>query len=1147
MADKMEIKAPSVEQNINVNVTGGAEIHRLYTELQAALEQIDKVNSTLQSTESELDNVRAQFDNFAHGKGIDILQEELQRFKYTAEQSVEEFRAFLQSVNLNDSFGNNDRQFSDLFERIRDGSMTTSQAILRVKTDMRALMEENYQGSGGVFDAQMVQSFTAALEHLGSTISTVVERLNSIEQNGVKSIGGTGGTEVANVLGQIESAARGMTEEVKGSYESITALVTAMNEYANLDSTKLLGVSQAFRNIADIGKGSFGTKSIDNIIHLATQLQALSQSGASLRFDFTGLNGLKVSKASLNNLATYLPEIAKVDASRLNAISKVDFSNFNNLKVNKGSLDSIAQFTAAIQTLKEAMSTVEHASAQMNIGVSPSSTGAVSGSFDGIVSGAGQAAIAIDKIKASISEGNLSAITKALKGIDSIDGSSANRIAESLSNLGVTISKVTPEVETLKDGAQKLVTLTVNGRDSNNNTIQYLLKFDKETQEVTRTVMKAGLVVEQVATNAREAVKQVSDAAAAQPIGKTIGDNLTTKQTQLDTFITKLKELSIKAEEYNASINHSLVYSDDGSIVSNPVTDGNSRSAIDSINALIDAVQRYRNSLTGDTETKAFNDNLSRFRTEAESIRTAVDSAEKSTKNFHKSEKESLNDTNALSKAVVATNRAYKQATEAVQKYTAAKKGRSSREYAELEESATQLKLLDDRLRAGTISEKEYTQETNKLRAAIQRATATIKANGEAHLSLGDKIKAAAAKFTQYFSVTRIVLTAWRAVNRLVSSSIALDTAFTQLKIVTGATDEEMKEFSNTAIELSKNLGQSVADVAKSIETFSRLGYSLPDASKLSEYATILANTAAVSTDEATTGLTSIIKGFNMDVSEAEHVADVLIDVGQKYAVSAGEMMEAYARSGAALKATNVSFEKSAGLIAAANASIQDSSVVGTALKTVSARIRGSKSDLEELGEDTAELADGFSKYADEIKALTGFNIMVEGSTTEFKDLYDIFEGVAQAWENLSDTSQARVAEILGGTRQLQVISSIIGNWKDAAGAYETAMNSAGVATQANATYMESAQAHINQFKATFEELSADIMSSDLIKFFVDFATTILGAVDAITKLIGSMGSLPALAATISAALSFKNVGELIKQFRFPIILRIEYAHEALN
>ena len=68
---------------------------------------------------------------------------------------------------------------------------------------------------------------------------------------------------------------------------------------------------------------------------------------------------------------------------------------------------------------------------------------------------------------------------------------------------------------------------------------------------------------------------------------------------------------------------------------------------------------------------------------------------------------------------------------------------------------------------------------------------------------------------------------------------------------------------------------------------------------------------------------------------------------------------------------------------------------------------------------------------------------MVEGTTDTYKDIYDIFEGIAQVWDRLSDTQQARVAEILGGTRQLQVISSIIGNWGDAAGAYADAMDAA--------------------------------------------------------------------------------------------------------
>lgn len=157
-------------------------------------------------------------------------------------------------------------------------------------------------------------------------------------------------------------------------------------------------------------------------------------------------------------------------------------------------------------------------------------------------------------------------------------------------------------------------------------------------------------------------------------------------------------------------------------------------------------------------------------------------------------------------------------------------------------------------------------------------------------------------------------------------------------------------------------------------------------------------------------------------------------------------------------------------------------------------------------------------------------------------------QGIAQVWDTLSDTSQARVSEILGGTRQLQVISSIIGNWKDAAGAYADAMDSAGVATKANDTYMESATAHINQFKASFEELSADVLNSKLIGTIIDAGSKILGFLDSISKFLGSMpGDFTGLAVAISAALSFKNVGELINQFQFLIILRIEYAHEAFN
>lgn len=441
------------------------------------------------------------------------------------------------------------------------------------------------------------------------------------------------------------------------------------------------------------------------------------------------------------------------------------------------------------------------------------------------------------------------------------------------------------------------------------------------------------------------------------------------------------------------------------------------------------------------------------------------------------------------------------QMQKAERDWTKAKNGKSSAEYGQIQEAVRQLQAYLAQLDSGEMDITTFRQRLANLNATFAASSNAIKLAGENTKTLGERIGGLAKKFSSWFSITRVIMSIVRAARKMVQNTKEIDASLTQLRIVTGATDTEMYAFLTRSTKLAKELGQSITDVLGSIETFSRLGYNLDEAANLAEFASILSNVAAVDTNTATTGLTSIIKGFNMDVSEAEHVADVLVEVGQKYAVSAGEMMEAYEKSGAALNAANTSFEKSAGLIAAANASVQNASTVGTALKTISARIRGAKSELEELGEDTSDLADGFSKYAEEIKALTGFDIMVDGSTDTYKDIYDIFEGISKVWANLSDTQQARVSEILGGTRQLQIISSILGNWGDAAGAYADAMASAGTATEANSTYMDSINGRLGTLNATFQEFSNNLLNSGLIKFFVDAGTAILNALNALEEL----------------------------------------------
>ena len=158
--------------------------------------------------------------------------------------------------------------------------------------------------------------------------------------------------------------------------------------------------------------------------------------------------------------------------------------------------------------------------------------------------------------------------------------------------------------------------------------------------------------------------------------------------------------------------------------------------------------------------------------------------------------------------------------------------------------------------------------------------------------------------------------------------------------------------------------------------------------------------------------IASIIKGYDeMDASDAEHVSDVLVKVGQEYAISAEALMATFQRDDTALHTSGTDFEKSAALFAATNVSLQNAETTGTMQKAVSARIRGATTELEEMDEKTDESAQDLSnKYREEIKALSSVDIVKDENT--YKDMYDIFVQLTEVWDNMEDVSQSRIAEI---------------------------------------------------------------------------------------------------------------------------------------
>lgn len=87
----------------------------------------------------------------------------------------------------------------------------------------------------------------------------------------------------------------------------------------------------------------------------------------------------------------------------------------------------------------------------------------------------------------------------------------------------------------------------------------------------------------------------------------------------------------------------------------------------------------------------------------------------------------------------------------------------------------------------------------------------------------------------------------------------------------------------------------------------------------------------------------------------------------------------------------------------------QDAEKSGSALKVLAMRLRGSKAELESMGEETDGVVESSSKLREQIKGLTGgFDIMKSDGKT-FKSTYEQMQGIANAWKNIPLLYGARV------------------------------------------------------------------------------------------------------------------------------------------
>lgn len=137
--------------------------------------------------------------------------------------------------------------------------------------------------------------------------------------------------------------------------------------------------------------------------------------------------------------------------------------------------------------------------------------------------------------------------------------------------------------------------------------------------------------------------------------------------------------------------------------------------------------------------------------------------------------------------------------------------------------------------------------------------------------------------------------------------------------------------------------------------------------------------------------------------------------MSNNFAISSGGIGSAFQKSASSLAAANNDIDQSIALITAANTVVQNPDTVGTAFKTLTMRIRGAETELQEAGLDADNMASSTAKLRAEIFALSKVDIMKDENT--FKSTYDILDELSKKWKDLTDIQQASITELIAGRR----------------------------------------------------------------------------------------------------------------------------------
>lgn len=399
--------------------------------------------------------------------------------------------------------------------------------------------------------------------------------------------------------------------------------------------------------------------------------------------------------------------------------------------------------------------------------------------------------------------------------------------------------------------------------------------------------------------------------------------------------------------------------------------------------------------------------------------------------------------------------------------------------------------------------------DLNELSAAFKRVDQAAESAGLKGKSFGSTIKGAFQSISRYVGVSTLIYAAFNAIKNGIKDIVDLDTALVDLQKTTDANEAQLRKFYYTANETAKALGATTQEVIQAAADWSRLGYSIRDAQIMAETSSIFASISpGMDIDMATDGLVSAMKAFDIEAEDAlDGIASKINAIGNTQAVNNQDIVNVLTRSSAAMKEANNTLEETIALGTAATEITRDAEAVGTALKTMSMRIRGYDEETEEYVGGVEELSGAIADLTKTASKPGGISLFTDDSKTEYKSTTELLRDISEIYDELTDKQQAGLLEKLAGKRQGQVVAAILNNFGAVEKSLATMADSAGGAMREMEIIEESLEFKLNALKETATGVFQNLFAKEDMIVVIELLTKLMEVLDFLTEKLGLFGT----------------------------------------